>query len=297
MGEIPKRKLGRTGVEVTILGLGGEGVLRTYGRAAEAVPLIRRAIELGINYCDCAKAYAASQDYYGEAFRQAPGLRERVFLCSKSADRTRRGALADLEDTLRRMRTDRLDLWQVHDVRTQRDLDEIFRPGGAIEAFDEAKKAGKTRFVGVTGHHDPAILTKAIELYRFDTALMPVNAAEPHHRSFLDETLPLALSEGLGVIGMKVLRGFVGAARRFGPDLGAELTARGITVAKLLRFAWSYPISTAIVGCETIGELEENVAIARVARPMDEDERGALVRAVGGELARFAASYKQGVDW
>jgi aryl-alcohol dehydrogenase-like predicted oxidoreductase len=294
MSEIPKRRLGRTGVEVSVLGLGGEGVLRTFGRAAEAVPLIRRAIELGITYCDCAKAYAGSEDYYGEVFRDSPGLREKVFLCSKSAERARGAAERDLEDTLRRMRTDRLDLWQVHDVRTQADLDEIFRPGGAIEAFEAAKRAGKVRFVGVTGHHDPAILTKAIELYPFDTVLLPVNAAEPHDRSFLDETLPIAVSEGLGIIGMKVLRGFVAEGRRRGPDLAPELLARGISVPSLLRFAWSYPISTAIVGCETLAELEANVATARVANPMGESERAALVAAAGA-FARRVLSYKRGV--
>lgn len=296
MSDIPRRKLGRTGVEVTILGLGGEGVLRTFGCAAEAVPLIRRAIELGINYCDSAKAYAGSEDYYGEAFASTPGLRDRVFLTSKSAERTCAGAERDLASTLRRMRTDRLDLWQVHDVRTEDDLHAIFRPGGAIDAFDAAKCAGKVRFVGVTGHHDPRIMTKAIELYPFDTVLLPVNAAEPHHRSFLAETLPLAVSSGLGVIGMKVLRGFVLEGRRHGPDLAPELIERGLSVPKLLRFAWSQPIATAIVGCETLEELEENVATARVGKPMDEDERAKLL-AAAAPFARRAQSYKQGVAW
>jgi aryl-alcohol dehydrogenase-like predicted oxidoreductase len=295
MSDIPKRKLGRTGVEVTVLGLGGEGVLRTFGREAEGAALIRRAIELGINYCDCARAYAGSEDYYGAAFRDA-GLRDRVFLTSKSAERTRAGAERDLEGTLKRMRTDRLDLWQVHDVRTQGDLDAIFRPGGAIEAFAAAKKAGKVRFLGVTGHHDPAVLTKAVELFPFNTVLLPVNAAEPHHRSFLEETLPVAVSRGLGAVGMKALRGFAAEGRRTGANLAPELLARGLSVSKLLRFAWSEPVSTVIVGCETIAELEENVAIARVAQPMDEGERAATIKLTAA-LARRAQSYKQGVPW
>jgi aryl-alcohol dehydrogenase-like predicted oxidoreductase len=293
MGEIPKRKLGRTGVEVTILGLGGEGVLRTFGREAEAVPLIRRAVELGINYCDCARAYAASEEYYGAALG---GLRDRVFLTSKSAERTRAAAEKDLEATLRRMRTDRLDLWQVHDVRTQADLGAIFGPQGAIEAFRAAKQAGKARFLGVTGHHDPAVLTKAIELFPFDTVLLPVNAAEPHHRSFLDETLPLAVSRGLGVIGMKVLRGFAAEGRRVGADLAPDLQERGLNVSKLLRFAWGEPIATAIVGCATQAEVEANVAIARVASPMDATERARLVELTAA-LARRVQAYKQGVPW
>lgn len=285
---IPKRKLGRTGVSVTILGLGGEGVLRTFGRAREAVAVIRRAIDLGISYCDCAHAYAGSEDYYGEAL--VGGLREKIFLTSKSAERSRRGAERDLETTLRRMRTDRLDLWQVHDVRTEDDLARIFGPGGAIEAFAAAKKAGKARFIGVTGHHDPAILTKAIGLFPFDTILLPVNAAEPHHRSFLDETVPVAVSRGMGVIGMKVLRGFLTEG---GPriDLPPELIENGLSVSRLLRFAFAQPISTAIVGCETVEQVEENVAVARVAKEMEEGERDDLLERTR-PYVRYALSYK-----
>jgi aryl-alcohol dehydrogenase-like predicted oxidoreductase len=290
MSEIPRRKLGKTGVEVTAIGLGGEGVLRTFGRAREAVSLIRRAIELGITYCDCAKAYAGSEDYYGEAFEE-PGLRDKVFLTSKSAERRATAATRDLESTLKRMRVSHLDLWQVHDVRTTADLEAIFGPGGAIEAFTAAKKAGKCRFIGVTGHHDPTILTKAIELFPFETVLLPVNAAEPHHRSFLDETLPLAVSKGLGVIGMKVLRGFVGWGAPPRIDLPPELQRQKLTVSGLIRFALSQPISTAIIGCETIGQLEENVAVARIAKPMAESERDALLERTRPH-ARDALAYK-----
>jgi aryl-alcohol dehydrogenase-like predicted oxidoreductase len=293
MSGIPKRKLGRAGDEVTVLGLGGEGVLRTWGREREAVAVIRRAIELGVDYCDCAQAYAGSEDYYGLALQG--GLREKVFLCSKSAERTRAGVERSLEATLRRMRTDRLDLYQVHDVREESDLEEIFGPGGAIEAFVAAKKAGKVRRIGVTGHHSPPILSKAIEMFDFDAVLMPVNAAEPHHRSFLEETLPLAIGKGMGVIGMKVLRGFIAPG---GPrtDLHPELLRRKLTVARLLRFAFSQPITTAVVGCETLEQVEENVAVARVGKPMDEEERADLIERTRPFFAH-ALSYKQGVPW
>ena len=288
MSGIPQRQLGKTGATVTVLGLGGEGVLRTFGRAPEAVALIRRAVELGITYCDCAHAYAGSEDYYGEAL--VGGLRDRVFLTSKSAERSGAAATRDLESTLRRMRTDRLDLWQVHDVRTEGDLAAICGPGGSLEAFVAAKKAGKVRFLGVTGHHDPAILTKAIELFSFDTVLMPVNAAEPHHNSFIDVTLPLAVSKGMGVIGMKVLRGFVeeGVSRI---DLHPDLLHQQLSVSRLLRFAFAQTISTAIIGCNTVQQLEENVAVARVAKPMDAGEEQELVERTR-PYARRAQSYK-----
>jgi len=291
MKPIPRRPLGRTGVEVTILGLGGEGVLRTHGREAEAVALIRRAIELGITYFDCAKAYAGSEGYYGKALEG--GLRDKIFLCSKSADRTKAGALRDLESTLATMRTDRLDLWQVHDVRTEDDLERIFSMGGAIEAFEAAKKAGKVRFIGVTGHFDPRIISKAIERHPFDTVLLPVNAAEPHYLSFLETTLPLAASRGLGIIGMKVVRGFVGLGPHTTASVERRLSTLGLSLPQLLRFALSQPVSLAIVGCETLAELEENVGVAKVFEPLKPAEV-AQVLARTRPLAAHAQVYKRG---
>lgn len=292
---LPMRPLGRTGHAATILGLGGEGVLRTFGRDREASALIWRAIDLGINYCDCARAYAGSETYYGKAIGGPGGLRERIFLTSKCAERTKHGAIRDLDQTLANMRTDRLDLWQVHDVRTSDDLDRIFGPGGSIEAFEAAKKAGKVRFIGVTGHFDPTILSRAIELYPFDTVLLPVNAAEPHFRSFLEDTLPLAASKGMGVVGMKVLRGFVGWGAHRGVDLSRELRGAGLDVPLLLRFAFSQPVSLAIVGFETIDELEEAVAVARVFEPMAETEQKRLLERTR-PFAATGQAYKKGVD-
>src|SRR5512147_3252210 len=141
---IPKRRLGKTGIDVTILGLGGEGVLRTYGREREADALINRALDLGINYCESARVYSGSESYYGKALRER---RKDVFLTSKSHARDKRGALAHLRETLRNMGTDHLDLWQVHDIRTTEDVESIFGKGGAIEAFVEAKQKGMTRFI------------------------------------------------------------------------------------------------------------------------------------------------------
>ena len=209
---IPKRRLGRTGMEVTILGLGGEGVLRTHGFEREAYALINRALDLGITYCESARAYDGSESYYGKALRER---RSEVFLTSKSHARDKAGALAHLHETLRNMKTDHLDLWQVHDVRTRDDIENIFGPGGAIEAFVEAKEKGLARFIGITGHHDPAIIRACIERYRFDTVLLPVNPAEPAHRSFITEVIPLAREREMGVVGMKVyLRGFAAQAPR-----------------------------------------------------------------------------------
>src|SRR4030043_148974 len=169
---IPSRILGRTGVKVTSIGLGGEGILRTFNHDRDAYALINRAIDLGINYFESARAYAGSESYYGRSLKER---RKDIFLTSKSHARDKRGALAHLHETLKNMHTDHLDLWQVHDMRTEEEIRQVFSPGGAIEAFSEAKEKGLTRFIGVTGHHDPSIVRKCIELVDFDTVLMPVN--------------------------------------------------------------------------------------------------------------------------
>jgi len=274
---IPKRMLGRTGVEVSLLGLGGEGVLRTYGYDSEAYRLINRALDLGITYCESARAYSGSESYYGKALRER---RSTVFLTSKSHARDKAGALSHLHQTLGNMQTDHLDLWQVHDVRTHEEVEAIFGPGGAIEAFVEAKEQGKTRFIGVTGHHDPSIIRHCLDLFPFDTVLMPVNPAEPAHASFIDTVLPAAVGKGMAVIAMKVY--FRGFASRL-PNVDS--------LAPFFRFALSHPVSTAVIGCDDLEQLEENVSFARTFSAMGDEERKALVAAVA-PYARELMYYK-----
>jgi aryl-alcohol dehydrogenase-like predicted oxidoreductase len=263
---IPKRVLGRTGREVTILGLGGEGVLRSFGRDRDAYALINRALDLGVTYCESARAYSGSESYYGKALKER---RSDIFLTSKSHARDRKGALAHLHETLANMQTDHLDLWQVHDVREEEELEEIFGPRGAIEAFSEAKQLGKTRFIGVTGHHDPFIIRTCIERFDFDTVLMPVNAAEPVYKSFQDEVLPLAREKNMGIIGMKVY--FRGFASKLPGYTGME---------SFFRFALSQPVTNIVVGCDNVAQLEENVRFAESFSPMTEEEQKKLIRDV-----------------
>jgi predicted aldo/keto reductase-like oxidoreductase len=267
---IPKRMLGRTGREVTILGLGGEGVLRSFGHDREAYTLINRALDLGISYCESARAYSGSESYYGKALKER---RRNIFLTSKSHARDRKGALAHLHETLAYMQTDHLDLWQVHDVREEEELAEIFGPRGAIEAFSEAKQLGKTRFIGVTGHHDPSIIRTCIERFDFDTVLMPVNPAEPAYKSFIDEVLPLAREKNMGIIGMKVY--FRGFASQLPGYTGME---------PFFRFALSQPVTNIVVGCDNVAQLAENVRFAESFKPMEEEEQKKLVR----DTAAFA---------
>ena len=275
--EIPRRKLGKTGVEVTILGLGGEGILRTYGYEKEAYALINRALDIGIQYFESARAYSGSEAYYGKALKER---RRGIFLTSKSHARDKKGDLKHLEETLRNMGTDHLDLWQVHDVRTENDIEEIFGPKGALEAFAEAKEKGLTRFIGVTGHQDPEIVRRCIEMFDFDTVLLPVNPAEPFYKSFIEKVIPSAQKRGMGIIGMKVyLRGL------------AERLPWFDTMEPFLHFALSQPITAAVVGCDSIEQLEENREFAVRFYPMPDEKANDLVKKVE-PFARQLMYYK-----
>lgn len=264
---LPIGALGKTGVTVTRLGLGGEGILRTWGYDRQARAVIDAALDEGITYFDCARAYDGSEEYYGSTLG---ARRKRIFLTSKAFERSRAGARAQLDATLRNMRTDHLDLWQVHDVRTPEDLDEIAAPGGALEAFHEARKEGKVRFIGVTGHQDPEVLTAAIDRFEFDTVLLPVSIAHPHLATFLRTTLPVAVEKSLGIIGMKVIGGsFVPPNRRRSPEA-------------LIRFALSWPVSTVVIGCSTPAEVAMNARIARESVPFSPGELDTLLAPLEG---------------
>jgi aryl-alcohol dehydrogenase-like predicted oxidoreductase len=275
---LPLRSLGSTGRSVTALGLGGEGVLRPCGREAEAAAVISAAVARGVSYFDSAHAYAGSEAYYGRYWQAHPEARARVFITSKSASRDAMGARRDLASTLLRMQVAHIDLWQIHDVREASDLDEITRRGGALEAFVEAKQAGRVRHIGVTGHHDPAILLRAIKELPVETVLMPVNVVEGVIGGFLTEVLPEARRRRLGVIGMKVL------GQR-------TLLDAGFSAAELIRYALAQDIDTAIVGCSTPGEVEEDAAIAAAAGPLSRDEIEQLLARVR-RRARQLAYYR-----
>ena len=265
-GVIPTRAFGKTGSEVTLTGLGGEGVLRTYGQEDETWMVIREAVAQGISYFDCARAYAGSEMYYGQVWSRHPEDRARIFQASKSAARSKNGALADLDQTLRNMAIDYLDLWQIHDVRTEEDLEMISRTGGALEAFMEAKTNGKTRFIGVTGHHDPKILEKAIREWPIDSVMMPINPVEAALGGFMDSALAAALEKGIAVIGMKVL----GASHYILPDAG-------VTPEMLTRFALSQPITVAIIGCSNGSHVRTLAETGRGFSPLSQDEQQAIV--------------------
>ena len=278
---MPERPLGRTGHRVRLFSLGGQATLEKAGTRDAAVALIHRAIDLGVNYIDTAAAYGRgiSQTYIGEVMATRRG---EVFLASKTHDRTRDGSLRLLEESLRLLRTDHLDLWQLHNVRTGEDLDRIFGPGGALEALQRARDEKTVRFLGITGHYDPAILTQGITRFDFDTILMALNPADPHHLPFAAELLPLAQAKQMGVIGMKI------------PARGRLFREGGVTSMRdAMRYVLSLPVSTVIVGCDTVAQLEENVEIAKHFEPLAPGAMARLERLTAG-YAADAAFFKRG---
>ena len=189
-----------------------------------------------------------------------------MFQTSKSASRDKAGALADLEQSLQRLHTHYLDLWQIHDVRTEDELQQIAGPGGALEAFLEARVSGRVRFIGVTGHHDPCILTKAIREWPVDAVMMPVNPVEELLGGFLTSTLPLAKEKGIAIIGMKTL----GASHYLIPQLG-------ITAESLIRYALSHHITVALVGCSTPEEVRILARVGSEQKTLSEQTHSDLV--------------------
>jgi aryl-alcohol dehydrogenase-like predicted oxidoreductase len=243
--------------------------------------VILEALRLGVRYCDTAPAYQQSQDYYGSAFRQAgAGARKKIFLASKVHPRTRDAALELLDDSLKRLGTSYLDLWQLHDLRDGQDLAAIFGKDGVLKAALEAKADGRIRFIGLTGHHDPAILLEAMRRYRFDSVLCPLNPADAHRLPFAATVVADARTRGMGIVGMKAM-----AAGRF-------LVDRAATPFELIRYAASIA-DTVIVGCSSIEEVRANLAVARGLTPMPPAETISLEQRIAPTAARYD-SFKAG---
>ena len=255
-GDVPTRVFGRTGESLTVMGqAGGRFPLCTF---EEAKAITRRAYDLGINYFDNAHSYwgGRSEEVFGEVL---PEVRKDVFITTKSTDRTRKGAAKELDLSLKRLKTDYVDLWQIHAVGEMEEVDRIFGPGGAIEAFEAAKKAGKCRFMGFTGHRDPHVHMAMLDRYDgYDTILMPLHPADPSYLSFEQIVLPEARKRGLGIQGMKGLA-------------NAKLL-QSLSVRQCIQYVLSLPIHCLAVGCTTIGQIEDDVRIAREFAQYDEKQ-------------------------
>jgi uncharacterized protein len=266
-GEIPRRALGRTGVQVCALGLGGYH-LGTVKSQREAVRIVQTAVDEGITFLDNAWEYhdGKSETIMGRAL--GDGRRQQVFLMTKvcTHGRGRREAMRQLEQSLRRLRTDYLDLWQIHEVVYANEPDLIFAPGGAAEALVLAKEQGKVRFVGFTGHKDPSTHLRVLAHdFPFDAVQMPLNCLDATFRSFEREVLPEATRRGIAVLGMKSLGGS-----------GEIVTHGAATPVEALRYAMSLPVATTISGVESPAMLEQSLAIASGFTPMSAEEMDAL---------------------
>jgi predicted aldo/keto reductase-like oxidoreductase len=279
-GDIPKRVLGKTGEHLTIVGqAGGRFPLCSY-EEAKAVTL--RAYDLGINYFDCARTYwnGRSEEVYGDVLS---AFRKHIFLTTKSPQRSRKGAEEDLEKSLRALKTDYLDLWQIHQVSGMEEVQQIFAPGGAIEAFVAAKKAGKCRFIGFTGHHDPDVHLAMLHNYQqYDTILMPLNPADPAYLSFEKNVLPVAVERGVGIQAMK-------------STANAGLLS-AIHLKDCLTYVLSLPIHCLALGCTTIGQIEDDVRIAQQFKPMSQDEMAKAREAVRGLVGPRLENWKRDVN-
>jgi predicted aldo/keto reductase-like oxidoreductase len=271
---MPTRSLGKTGYKVGVLSLGGQATLEIKGMEAESEKIINRAIDLGINYIDTAASYGkgVSQLNIGRVMKTR---RKEVWLSTKTHDRTYDGSMRLLEESLKNLQTDHIDTWQLHNVQRQDQVDQIFASGGAIKALEKAKAEGIVRNIGITGHFEPLVLLEAIRRYPFDSILLAVNAADIHYLSFKNYLLPEAQKQGIAIIGMKVTTRGRMLSSWTPPPLEEQQDARlrtplpgTITIKEALTYNMSLPVSTSIIGVDSIAQLEENVKIASGFSPL-----------------------------
>jgi len=274
---IPLHNFTSEGQQVTVVGLGGEGILRTTARTPHARKVIQEALAQGITYFDSAPAYQDSELYLGSIWKETPGTRQKVFQAGKSARRDKKGAQADLEKSLKRLQTDYLDLWQIHDIRSKNDFEAISGPNGALEAFVAARRAGKVLNIGVTGHHDPHILARAVAEWPVDSVMLPVNPVEELLGGFLTDTLREARRKKIAVIGMKIL----GASHYILPKYR-------ISAEFLIRYALSHPLTVAIVGCSSPDEVQALARAGSSSKAFTREEKDHLMETFKPYARRLA---------
>lgn len=257
MSTLPTRPLGRTGFDVSLFALGGV----TYNTLDDddAATVVHRALDLGVNYIDTAHGYKESERKLGPVIAER---RDEVFLATKSTARDADGMAAEIEESFRRLRTDRLDLVQIHDLHTLEQLTQITAQGGALETIERFRDEGRVRFIGVTGHRYPSVLAKALEVYPFDTILVALGAVHGAVRDFYQAIHPVAVRRGVGILGMKVM------AYGFLKDHATDA----------MRYVLSLPdVSTAVIGVDDVAQVEANAKAAAEFQPLDDDEQKAVL--------------------
>ncbi|MBI3682918.1 MAG: aldo/keto reductase [Acidobacteria bacterium] len=272
---IPTRVLGRTGQRVSIIGIPGWhiGAIQDHN---EAIRIMHAAIDEGVNFFDNAWDYhdGHSEEIMGKALVQ-DGKRKKVFLMTKNCERDYKGSKKNLEDSLSRLKTDYLDLWQFHEMVYDNDPDWVFDKGG-MKAALEARKAGKVRYIGFTGHKDPRIHLKMLNKpHQWDTAQMPINVLDASYRSFQNEVVPVCLEKNVGVIGMKGLAG--------GYPQGRLISHAGLTAEECYRYCLSLPITVQVMGINSMAHLKADIALARNFQPLTSEARRQLLARVKDE--------------
>jgi predicted aldo/keto reductase-like oxidoreductase len=286
---MPYRELGRTGERVSLIGLGGAHIgFGGSDREADSIALMRRASDSGITFFDNSWDYnnGVSEERMGKALKD--GYRQKVFLMTKSDSHSAAGWNKQLETSLRRLQTDMIDLVQIHEVIRMNDPEAVFAPGGCMEAAIAARKAGKIRYIGFTGHKDPSIHLHMIDYaekqgFHFDTLQMPVNIMDAHFRSFQHLVIPVATQKGIGVLAMKTFA------------FGALIRANVADPIDMLHYSMTLPVSVVITGMDTMPRLDQALTAARTFRPMTQDQIAALLAkskdlAADGHLELFKTS-------
>ena len=284
---MPTRNLGKTGYKVGIFSLGGQAALERANNFDVAVPIIEKALDLGVNYLDTSSIYGGpdrwSEQYVGKVMAKR---RNEAFLATKTKERTKDGSMRMIEKSLQLLNTDHVDLWQLHDIGEQKDVDAVFAKGGAMEALIEMHQQGVVRNLGVTGHYRPDALIECINRYPFDCILMSLSAADGHLYSFQEKLLPLAVEKQMGIIGMKVpARGRLLSnwnpppveAQKHMWEGSAIATRPGVmTMKQAVDFVWTHPVSTVIIGVDNQEQLQENVSLAHEFTPLSQTQMTAL---------------------
>jgi predicted aldo/keto reductase-like oxidoreductase len=266
---IPYRKLGRTGERVSLVGLGGYHI-GMQSDEQDSIKIIRTALDGGINFLDNCWDYNGgnSEIRMGKALRD--GYRQKAFLMTKIDGQTKKAAAAQIDESLQRLQTDHIDLLQFHEVIRMTDPERIFAPGGGMEAALEAKKAGKVRYIGFTGHKNPAmhlhmLETAAAHQFHFDAVQMPLNAMDAHYESFGQKVLPVLVKNEIGVLGMKPM------------GAGLLLQSKTLSPVECLHFAMNLPTSVVITGCESLANVQQALDAARSFKPLSSSQVAALL--------------------
>jgi uncharacterized protein len=285
---MPTRNLGKTGYKVGIFSLGGQAALEKPNNFDNAVPIIERALDMGVNYIDTSSIYGGpqrwSEQYVGKVMAKR---RNEALLATKTKERTRDGSMQMIEKSLQLLQTDHVDLWQLHDIGTMTDVNEVFAKGGAMEALLEMQQQGVVRYLGITGHYRPDALMECIHRHDFDCILMAMSAADPHHYSFNEALLPLAVEKQMGIIGMKIPgRGRILSSwtpqplevqKHMWEGMVLAPTPGTLTMREAMYYTLSRPVSTVIIGCDNIAQLEQNVQLARDFTPLSANQEKELV--------------------